>query len=74
MDAKKWMTLDKKFHKTGGSHIHFHSLGIICDKKSPVRSAALPGDFFTFILKLWEEKAKEIEKRERERKNTKFYE
>ncbi len=40
------MALDKKFHKTGGSHIHFHSMGIICDRKYPVRSAALPGDFF----------------------------
>ncbi len=40
------MALDKKFHKTGGSHIHFYSLGIICDEKYPVRCAALPGDFF----------------------------
>ncbi len=40
------MALNKKFHKTGGSHIHFHSLGIICDEKYPVRCAALPGDFF----------------------------
>jgi hypothetical protein len=41
------MVLDKKFHKTGGSHISFHSWGIFWDVKKPVITAALAGDFFT---------------------------
>ena len=40
------MVLSEKLHKTGGSHIDFHSLGPFWDVKNPVITAALPGDFF----------------------------
>ncbi len=40
------MVLSEKLHRTGGSHIDFHSLGPFWDVKNPVITAALPGDFF----------------------------
>jgi hypothetical protein len=40
------MTLEQKFHKTGGSHIDFHCSGTFYDGKKLVISAALPCDFF----------------------------
>ena len=40
------MALNKKFHKTGGSHVDFHCWGSFCDVKKTVITAALPGDFF----------------------------
>ncbi len=40
------MALDEKFHKTGGSYVHFHCLGTFCDLINVIRSAALTGNFF----------------------------
>jgi hypothetical protein len=43
------MVLDKKFHKTGGSHVDFCSCGTFCDVKKSCKTAALPGDFFNAL-------------------------
>ncbi len=43
------MDLDKKLHKTGGSHIDFSSWGAFYDVKKPVITAALAGDFFNAL-------------------------
>jgi hypothetical protein len=43
------MVLDKKFHKTGGSHIDFNSWGTFWEVKKAVITAALAGDFFNAL-------------------------
>jgi hypothetical protein len=39
------MGLERKFHKTGGSHIIFIVSRTICDEKKIILAAALPGIF-----------------------------
>jgi hypothetical protein len=45
------LALDKKFRKTGGSHIDFHSWGTFWDVEKAYKTAALPGDFFNTTKK-----------------------
>ena len=40
------MALDKKLHKTGGSHMNIHCWGSICDEIKLVLTAALAGVVF----------------------------
>jgi hypothetical protein len=40
------MVPDKKFHKTGGSHMNFHLDRSFWDAKMRFITAALSGDFF----------------------------